>query len=148
GPAGTLLAQRLSATGKSVLLLEAGPYVPERTIDSDEVLWTARLYKSSGLQQANTAIPFGGLEGPAFTVLQGSCVGGGGLVNNAVCFRLPPQRLEQWQSVGFPIAATDLAAAYTQVAQDLHIKPVSEAVVTMPRLNPAWKFLTDKLGAP
>ena len=76
GPAGTLLAQRLSATGKSVLLLEAGPYIPERTMDSDEILGTARLYKSSGLQQANTAIPFGGLEGPAFTVLQGACLGG------------------------------------------------------------------------
>src|SRR5215831_15170966 len=36
GPAGTLLAQRLAAAGKSVLLLEAGPYIPERMIDADE----------------------------------------------------------------------------------------------------------------
>ncbi|HEX3875834.1 MAG TPA: GMC family oxidoreductase, partial [Bryobacteraceae bacterium] len=148
GPAGTLLAQRLSATGKSVLLLESGPYVPERTIDSDEVLWTARLYKASGLQQANVGAPLAGMEGPGFTVLQGSCVGGGGIVNNAVCFRLPTQRLSEWQNTGFPITAGDLAAAYTRVAEDLGIKPVSEAVVSNPRLNPAWTFLTAKLGPP
>ena len=148
GPAGTLLAQRLSAKGKSVLLLEAGPYVPERTIDADEILWTARLYKSSGLQQANAALQLGGLESPAFTVLQGACLGGGGIINNAVCFRLPAQRLSQWQSLGFPLPAANVAAAYTQVAQDLGIKPVSEAVLSAPRLNPAWTFLTNKLGAP
>ncbi len=148
GPAGMLLAQRLATKGKSVLLLEAGPYVPERTIDSDEILWTARLYKSSGLQQANTGIRLVGAEGPTFTVLQGACVGGGGLVNNAVCFRLPAQRLAQWQSIGFPISAADMAAAYTQVAQELGIKPVSEAANPTPRLNPTWKFLTNKLGAP
>lgn len=148
GPAGTLLAQRLATKGKSVLLLEAGPYVPERTIDSDEILWTARLYKSSGLQQANSGIHLVGAEGPTFTVLQGSCVGGGGLINNAVCFRLPAQRLARWQSLGFPISAADLAAAYTQVAQELGIRPVSEAANPAPRLNPAWRFLTNKFGAP
>jgi len=81
-------------------------------------------------------------------VLQGSCLGGGGIVNNAVCFRLPSARLRQWQSQGFPIAAADLSAAYQQVAQDLHIKPASEAVKSIPGLNPAWRFLTDKLGPP
>jgi choline dehydrogenase-like flavoprotein len=147
GPAGTLLAQRLSTNGKSVLLLEAGPYVPERTIDADEVLSTARLYKASGLQQANTAL-LTGIEGPGFTVLQGSCVGGGGIINNAVCFRLPSERLAQWQALGFPVTAQDLAAAYSRVAQDLGIKPASEAVGADPRLNPAWKFLTAKMGQP
>ncbi|PWU03917.1 MAG: hypothetical protein C5B51_17910 [Terriglobia bacterium] len=148
GPAGTLLAQRLSAAGKSVLLLEAGPYVPERTIDADEILWTARLYKDSALQQANTGIPLFGAQGPSFMVLQGACVGGGGIVNNAVCFRLPPQRLAQWQSVGFPISPGNLAAAYDSVARDLKIKPASEAGAPGVRLNPAWKFLTNKFGAP
>jgi choline dehydrogenase-like flavoprotein len=148
GPAGTLLAQRLSAAGKSVLLLEAGPYVPERAIDSDELLWTARLYKSSALQQANAAAPLAGLEGPTFTVLQGACVGGGGVINNAVCFRLPSPRLSLWQGFGFPISAENLSAAYTQVAKDLGIKPVSEAAIKDQRLNPTWKFLTVKLGQP
>jgi hypothetical protein len=115
-------------------------------MDADEILGTARLYKSSGLQQANAAAPLAGLEGPAFTVLQGACVGGGGVVNNAVCFRLPAQRLAHWQSLGFPVSAADLSAAYTQVAQELGIKPSSEAATPSPRLNPTWKFLAEKLG--
>ena len=146
GPAGTLLAQRLAAAGKSVLLLESGPYVPERTMDSDEIVGTSRLYKSSGLQQANAAAPLASVEGPPLTVLQGACVGGGGIINNAVCFRLPSSRLARWQSLGFPVAATDLAAAYAKVAMELGIKPASEAATPSPRLNPTWKFLADKLG--
>jgi choline dehydrogenase-like flavoprotein len=151
GPAGTLLAQRLAATGKSVLLLEAGPYVPERTIDPDEIRWTARLFKDSALQQANAGSPLFGVQGPSFMVLQGACVGGGGLINNAVCFRLPAQTLARWQSVGFPVSAADLSAAYSQVAADLGIKPASEAAqasIQPPPLNPTWKFLKAKLGEP
>jgi choline dehydrogenase-like flavoprotein len=148
GPAGTLLAQRLSAKGKSVLLLEAGPYVPERIIDADEVLWTAKLYKDSALQQANTGSPLFGMQGPSFMVLQGACVGGGGIINNAVCFRLQNERLAQWQAIGFPISAAGLAAAYDRVALDLGIKPASEAALPSPRLNPTWKFLTDQWGQP
>ena len=34
------------------------------------------------------------------------------------------------------------------MALDLGIKPVSEAVGVDPRLNPTWKFLTNKFGAP
>jgi len=146
GPAGTLLAQRLSATGKSVLLLESGPYIPERTMDADEILGTARLYKSSGLQQANAAAPLASMTGPPLTVLQGACLGGGGVINNAVCFRLPSQRLSHWQSLGFPVSAADLSAAYAKVAAELGIKPASEAATPSPRLNPTWKFLADKLG--
>ena len=148
GPAGTLLAQRLSAQGKSVVLLEAGPYVPERTIDADEILWTARLYMDSALQQANSATPLFGAQAPSFMVLQGACLGGGGIINNAVCFRLPEWRLRRWQAAGFPVAAADLDAAYTRVAAEIGIKPASEAVTGAAGLNPTWKFLTNKLGNP
>src|SRR6185369_13182134 len=42
GPAGSLLAQRLSNAGKSVVLLEQGKYTPEHTLGSDEVAATSR----------------------------------------------------------------------------------------------------------
>jgi hypothetical protein len=95
GVAGSLLAERLTAAGKSVLLLEAGPYVPEHEITSDEALWIARLQKHSGLQRANVENPLASRVG-SVVVLQGACVGGGGMINNAVCFMLPERRLEQW----------------------------------------------------
>lgn len=125
GVAGSLLAERLTAQGKSVLLLEAGPYLAERDMTPDELTMTARLYKAAGLQTANDD-DLAASSG-SFSVLQGACVGGGGTVNNAICFQLPEARLAAWQRNGFPIQTADMRAAYAATAQELDIKPVSEA---------------------
>jgi choline dehydrogenase-like flavoprotein len=143
GPAGSVLAHRLSAAGRSVLVLEEGPYVPERDIDADELQWTARLYKRSALQRANEPRSILDTQIPGFQVLQGGCVGGGGVVNNAVCFRLEPRRLRDWQNVGFPLDAAALDPAYDAIARDLSIGPVS---ATARKLNPAFRYLEDTIG--
>ena len=54
GVAGSLLAERLTATGKSVLILESGPYLAERDITPDELTMTARLYKAWGCSPSMT----------------------------------------------------------------------------------------------
>jgi choline dehydrogenase-like flavoprotein len=137
GVAGSLIAERLSRQGKRVLVLEAGEYLPERDMTSDDLVMTARLYKSSGLQLINpdgdAAAKYG-----TFTVLQGRCVGGGGTVNNAICFRLPTQRLASWHALGFPVSSADMAAGYAKTAEELGIKPASEATS---RINPAGQLL-------
>jgi choline dehydrogenase-like flavoprotein len=140
GVAGSLVAERLSTVGKRVLVLEAGDYVAERDMTSDELVMTARLYKSSGLQIVN---PDGvaAEETGSFPVLQGYCVGGGGAVNNAICFQLPEARLKGWHRLGFPIEGPALRAAYAAVAQDLGIKPASAAVSDPAQLNPVGQFL-------
>ena len=143
GVAGSLLAERLTKKGKSVLLLDAGPYVPEMTIDADELLWIARLQKGSGLQNANEVGAPPGL--PAFPVLQGACVGGGGMINNAICFQMPDARLRSWHDVGFPIPSARMRAAYQAVAQEIRIVPVSQATRF---LNPSLTFLEDAFGTP
>jgi choline dehydrogenase-like flavoprotein len=134
GVAGSLIAQRATAKGKSVLLLDAGVYQPEHEVSSDEVRMTARLYKRSGLQTTNQAL----------TILQAWCVGGGGLINNAICFQLPDARLKCWQNLGFPVESASMRAAYAAVAAELGIKPASQAAK---RLNPALRFLRS-LGDP
>src|SRR5262249_59073737 len=86
GVAGSLLAQRLSNAGKAVILLEQGRYTPERALGSDEVVATSRLYKDSGLQQANGALLAPILqpkENPAFVVLQANSVGGRAMADTA-----------------------------------------------------------------
>jgi choline dehydrogenase-like flavoprotein len=143
GPAGSLLADRLTAQGKAVLMLEEGAYVPERDIDADELTWTARLYKRSALQRANEPRSILAPQIPGFIVLQGGCVGGGSVVNNAVCFRLEPRRLRDWQSNGFPLEGADLDAGYAAAARDLSIGPVSK---TARLLNPANRYLEGTLG--
>jgi choline dehydrogenase-like flavoprotein len=137
GVAGSLIAERLSRKGKSVLLLEAGDYLPERDMTTDDLVMTARLYKSSGLQLINPDGPAATKYG-TFTVLQGRCVGGGGTVNNAICFRLPSARLASWHALGFPISAADMAASYSATAQELGIKRAGEATT---RINPAGQLL-------
>ena len=93
GPAGALLADRLSAAGKSVLLLEGGKYIAEQTITPDELNSIASLYKMSGLQSS--------IAPSSITVLQGACVGGGGVVNNGIFFPLPVSALDAWRDVAF-----------------------------------------------
>lgn len=143
GPAGSVLADRLTAAGRSVLLLEEGEYVPERNIDADELLWTGRLYKRSALQRANEPTSVLSPQTPGFMVLQAGCVGGGGVINNTVCFRLERRRLEEWRNAGFPLDAAALDAGYDATAADLSIGPVSG---TAARLNPAIRYIEGALG--
>jgi len=139
GPAGALLADRLSAAGKSVLLLEAGNYIAEYKIGTDELNSIARLYKMSGLQSS---------VGPSsVTVLQGACVGGGGVLNNGIFFPLAASTLATWQDVGFPFDSAAMSNAYAAVARDLNIGDIQ---IKARRLNPAAQFLPDlgQLQAP
>ncbi len=132
GPAGALLADRLSAAGKSVLLLEAGDYIAEQTITSDELLSIGRLYKMSGLQSS--------IAPSSITVLQGACVGGGGVLNNGIFFPLPTSTLDTWRDAGFPFDAAAMANAYAAVARELNIGDIQ---LKARRLNPAAQFLPD-----
>ncbi|MDH5672651.1 MAG: GMC family oxidoreductase [Myxococcales bacterium] len=144
GVAGSLLAERLTAKGQSVLILEAGPYVAEKDISTDELRWTAQLYKGSGLQIANQSGVQARRSGP-LTVLQGACVGGGATINNAVCFQLPNLQLKKWLGLGFPVDPADLGDAYRETARELDIGAVSNAAK---HLNPAGRFLTNAFGLP
>jgi choline dehydrogenase-like flavoprotein len=135
GPAGSLLADRFSKSGKSVLLLEAGPYIPEDSITTNELDSIARLYKSSGLQVAG--------KPSSVTVLQGWCAGGGGVINNGLFFAMSTGTLQGWRDAGFPFDAGALGAAYHAVAQELNLGDVADRAES---LNPAGRFLEAQFG--
>ncbi len=146
GPAGALLAHRLTAAGRRVLLLEAGRQHTTLALREMEAL--AGLYKQGGLQRASdTGAPAGSPR--SLTVLEGEALGGGGLVNNAVCFRLPPEVRAHWRSeaVGFPFSDAELDRAYDVVARELSIGPASGAMATGKRLNPTAEYLRPAFGA-
>jgi len=147
GPAGSLLASRLAQPGRRVLVLEAGPYIPEHTFPIDEMFSTTRLYKDAAGYMANPDGAGRDVAG-SFPVLQGECVGGGGIVNNIICFKLPRHRLDIWRSQGFPVEEDDLEAAFAATAHELGIKPLRDALTDGGKPNPAWKYLTRRFGNP
>jgi choline dehydrogenase-like flavoprotein len=148
GVAGSLLANRLAKAGKKVCLLEAGRYHHEPHFSSDELGGLSKTYAMGGLQ---TALDVGrpvadSLRHRNITVLQARGVGGGGLVNNAVCFRLPKPVFNRWANAGFPVAEGELKRAYDAVAAELGIIPASEALAPGARLNPALKYVERAWG--
>jgi choline dehydrogenase-like flavoprotein len=87
GAAGSVLAHRLAARGREVVLLEGGRHVDPRDFVEDERVQFSRLFADGGMQMSVDA---------RFQVLQGKCVGGSTVVNNAVCYDLPDRTLRRW----------------------------------------------------
>ncbi|OUS27080.1 glucose-methanol-choline oxidoreductase [Gammaproteobacteria bacterium 45_16_T64] len=89
GAGGAVIAYEMAAAGKSVIILEAGPYVPSKDFTEkfpDMLEW---LYEDQGAQLNSTG---------DLGILQGRCVGGSTVVNGAVTFRTPDVILEKWNS--------------------------------------------------
>jgi choline dehydrogenase-like flavoprotein len=87
GAAGAILAHRLAKRGREVLLLEGGRHVDPRDFVEDERVQFSALFADGGMQMSKDA---------RFKVLQAKCVGGGTVINNAVCFDLPEPALGRW----------------------------------------------------
>jgi choline dehydrogenase-like flavoprotein len=87
GAAGSILAEQLLAQGREVLMLEKGLFVDPDDFQEDEVHQISHLYADGALQVSQSY---------RFQVLQANCVGGGTVVNNAVCFDTPERVLQSW----------------------------------------------------
>lgn len=119
GVAGSVLAHRLAKAGKTVLVLEAGSYYPEWHSTDNELDMLLRYYKTGIFQ-----VPGAG----SLTVLQAKCVGGGAVINNAVCLRLPDFVKREWDAFGAALGDAALDAAFDRVAQELHILPADQVM--------------------
>ncbi|HKG17605.1 MAG TPA: GMC family oxidoreductase [Solirubrobacteraceae bacterium] len=87
GAAGAVLADRLAGRGRDVTVLEGGRHVDPRDFSEDERVQFSALFADGGMQMSTDA---------RFQVLQAKCVGGGTVINNAVCFDLPEPALSRW----------------------------------------------------
>ena len=81
GAGGAPAAARLAEAGFEVLVLEAGPRLSAADFRPDEAAMTARLGRT-------TATASG-----AQSLYAGACVGGSTVVNDALCWRTPPEVL-------------------------------------------------------
>jgi len=144
GAAGSVLAARLTEQGRTVALVEAGDYVPERYDAAapgrprphDELDNLLRYYKDAGLQVSDGDC--------RMSVLQGQCVGGGSVINNAVCFRMPDHVRTTWsREFGATWAVNGaLDTAYDRIAKELRIAPATSAVPDG-WINPSARFLAN-----
>ncbi len=144
GAAGGILAERLADAGREVLILEKGPYVHPDNFSEDEVEQISRLYSDGALQISQSL---------RFTVLQGSCVGGTTVVNNAVCFDTPDSVLEEWNHPLGANAGIDLPAfraAQKAVRERMQIRSIKESTTSRPWeevLNPGDRVVARGIEA-
>jgi choline dehydrogenase-like flavoprotein len=89
GAGGGVVAAALAKAGRSVVVLEAGPFVDEAAMPRDELDAFDRLYLNHGLLST--------WDG-SVTMLGGSAVGGGTLVNWMTCIAAPAYVRAEWGS--------------------------------------------------
>ncbi len=99
GAAGAILAFEMAARGNSVVVLERGQHIDPFEFNENELEMLSDLYSDGAIQLARDL---------RFAVLQGMCVGGSTVVNNAVSFNPPPDVLHRWNEPDGLNAALDL----------------------------------------
>lgn len=114
GGGGAIAAYELAKTGKKVVVLEAGRYVPGRQFPEMMAASMGLLYQDHGMQANADA---------DITMLQGACVGGSTVVNAAVCFRIPDYYLDKWARE-FGLTNLDpetMGRYFDRVEKNLHV---------------------------
>ncbi len=87
GAGGGVVAGELAARGLDVVVLEKGGYYNEADFSHYEGETLSRLYDGGGLLTSDDL---------GFVILQGSCLGGGTVVNYTTSFRTPDGVREEW----------------------------------------------------
>ncbi len=140
GAGGGVLAQRLAAAGRAVVLLEEGPEVGKADFNQRESDMYDLLHRDAGGQAtANGAI----------AVLQGRCLGGSTTINMGDCVPIEEAVLDHWrQHFGWGdwggISNDDVAAAARAVMADMGAGPIPPELVN--RANGLLRAGAEKLG--
>ena len=115
GAAGAVIGYRLAEAGHRVLICERGHHVDPADFSEDEVEMLGTLYRDGALQLARDF---------KLQVLQGMCVGGTTVINNAVSIEPPDDVLAEWERrLGDRFDADRVRAAVASIKQLLSIGP-------------------------
>jgi len=122
GAGGSVIATLLAEAGRSVIVLEEGPYYQaadyQRFAPSEAV---RRLFRDAGMVTA-----FGVGQTPIISITMGRAVGGSSVVTGGVCFRIPSEVHHRWvHDLGLDeVGEPQLEAAYEAVEERLHVREV------------------------
>jgi choline dehydrogenase-like flavoprotein len=113
GAGGAPVAAVLAESGRKVVVVEAGPRLEAKDFTGDEGEMTARLWSVSATADATMSL-YGG-----------RCVGGSTVINDALCFRPPPEVLALWRAeFGLAGLSDDALAPFVDLAwTDVHAEP-------------------------
>jgi len=117
GAAGAILAGKLAQSGKSVVILERGPYYDGESMNQREADMIPILWKNAGANFTSNL---------RIAIAQGSCLGGSTVINDAVCFRIPDLVIEQWQKMGVSISKAEWDKANDEVSSRINVQKVTE----------------------
>ncbi len=137
GPGGAVVAKELTGAGLAVALIEEGPPFTPADYEWDGGLSMARTMREGGLRAT---------RGTVMPTMQAICMGGGSLVNSAICNRAPEFVLERW-CAEYELAHTsraDLDPHYDAVGEYLGIAPTPEPVLGLRNL--LFRHGCDALG--
>jgi choline dehydrogenase-like flavoprotein len=110
GAGGSVIACRAAQAGRSVLLVERGPYVRPSQMNDSEIDMVPLLYKDGGLQMNS---------GMDMFILQGTCVGGSTTLSNMVMMRAPEDVLSQWNRYGAELDVASLSRSYETIEREI-----------------------------
>jgi choline dehydrogenase-like flavoprotein len=150
GAGGSVVAARLAAAGRDVLLIDEGSWVNPKSYSARDDRALNQLYRDSGIQPALPALDYiPRRHGFGFmTVLQARVFGGGPVVNNAIHLPIKRERWSQWRSdYSFPIDWADLDAALSRVGSDLGVS-ASEMKHAQGERSTAFETGAGRLGLP
>ena len=121
GAAGALLAYRLAEAGQDVVVLERGRHVDPSEFSEDEAEMLMKLYRDGAVQLTRDF---------SLQVLQGMCVGGSTVVNNAVCVGPPQEVLEDWERrLEGRLDAAAVASAGDRVRRLLEVQTTPDGIL-------------------
>lgn len=114
GAGGAPVALALAEAGLEVVVLDAGERIETRDFAGDEGSLIARLMTATTARD-------GGLE-----LYAGRCVGGSTVVNDALCWRPPPEVLDGWQRGGLTgLDARSFAPHVERAWNAVHASPTT-----------------------
>jgi len=121
GPGGAVVARELAAAGRDVILLEEGPPFTPEDFELDGALSMARTMREGGLRTT---------RGTVMATMQANALGGGSLVNSAICVRAPEFTLDGWcDEFGLRHSTrADLDPHYQAIEDFLGIAPTPDDV--------------------
>jgi len=117
GAAGAIIAEKLVAAGKSVVLLEKGGYYDGESMNQQENDMISLLWKNSGANFTSNL---------KIAIAQGSCLGGSTVINDAVCFRIPEIVIKQWNDLGVNITKEEWDYATDEVSSRINVTKVTD----------------------